>query len=134
MGLGSQEQQLLERRGAVKLWGQKSGVCVSEPSPLTGANGETRGRQAAEAPTALPSLSPPWAAGTHWSVLGGLVSSALTFPTPCLNLQSLGDSPDPPPEVFLVFPCGLFPRTEDKTQFCPHKQSTESWKLSFLLM
>ncbi|CAI9178933.1 unnamed protein product [Rangifer tarandus platyrhynchus] len=25
-------------------------------------------------------------------------------------------------------------RTEDKTQFCPHKQSTESWKLSFLLM
>ena len=33
--------------------------------------GRPWGPQAAEALPALPSLSPPWAAGTHWSVLGG---------------------------------------------------------------
>ena len=131
-GLGGQEQRLLERRRASKLWGQN--VCqwsIQFDGSQRGGPGVPRLQRLY--PPCLPSALPGLQAltGLCW---GELVCSALTFPTPCLELQSLGDSPDPPPEVFLVFPCGLFPRTEDQTQFCPRKQSTESWKLSLLLM
>ena len=42
-GAGEPGAAAVREEGAVKLWGQKSSVCVSEASPLTGANGETPG-------------------------------------------------------------------------------------------
>lgn len=74
--------------------------------------------------TVLPQPSLGW----RWSSFStGLLNSAMTF-IHSLKQQTLRLTKSIPKRVFLVFPCGLFPRTsgqdygtgtEEQTQFCP---------------